>query len=588
LILSLLAVLLVGGALAYHDVRAARSLALGAVPEGRKAVARLMEGDATSARSMLLGVIGDLTEAERRLDRPWVLAAKVVPIAGSELRAAQGGIAAARETSQAVLVLVDFLLAERPPLLDRGTVSEEALDVLVEHLREALEHAQEARDAIEGSPSPRTRDVQGKLTEVDESSALLTEVLSGALPLAERLGEAAGGGDPYRILVIFENGAELRGTGGLPGLLALMEMRQGRVHLARADVTHELRAVDGNGERLPIEAPDAFLERYGPYLETDTPWLNLNMTPDFPTVARVTRSLYAGVTGVEPEAVARVDLVGLGYLLAAFPGLTVEGVPVQGEKLATEFLIDSYRRFPGPEEHNRYLATVIEEAFEQVLSGSGAEGDRLVAGLRRAVEERRLSVVTGDEHVDALLTRAGADGAMLPGEPGDVEVVLQNFNANKIDLFTKESLTVVLTTTGCLVEGELEVRLDNQAPPEAEAFPNASPGLEGVWWVSVYLPREAELASFQENGATGLGAFDHELDRPVISAIVRAQPGSSITLHVGWWEVVSSPEYRLRMQPQPMVRPADLSVGSQEVGPFSQTETFPTNLSCRTAEGGAP
>ena len=132
------------------------------------------------------------------------------------------------------------------------------------------------------------------------------------------------------------------------------------------------------------------------------------------------RRLYQAATEVEADAVARLDLVGLGYLLDAFPTVTIDGQPVDGSTLATDFLIDSYRRFPDdthPGEQNAYVAGAMQQVFGQLVGGAPADRSAVLSAIRRAVAERRLSLVTGDNEVDAMLAGREPTGRCSPAVP---------------------------------------------------------------------------------------------------------------------------------------------------------------------------
>lgn len=579
LALSLIALLLIAaawGALGVRQVLAARRQAAAAEAAAREAASLVGSGDLEGARARLQSALDSLAAAQGSLSSPWVAPARLVPFLGTEVRAADAGVVAVRNTSQATLDLLEWMLADRAPVYAEGRLNPDGLTGLRGVLANALGLVADARGALNDAPHPRLGFVRVRFDEAERVTGTLYDTLSGALPLVDRLTLAASGEDPYRLLLLLENGAERRATGGLEGWYALLEMDQNGVRLGAfgSVVNPVLQVRDASGQFASVEAPADYLRRYGEFLANTTIWANVNLSPDFPTVAGVARRLFALGTGVEADAVARADLVGLGYLLDAFPGLTVSGQPLDGSTLATDFLVDSYRRFPDdtrPGEQNAYLGEAMQEAFDQVASGVAGDRTLVLKALRRAVAERRVSLVTFDQAIDRMLAQAGADGAVLPGNPGDLMVTTQNFGRNKVDLFTRTNLAVSTVAGGCRVEGEVEVSLANATPDGYEFMPHGALVTQGRWMVSVYLPRGAAMAEFLVNGAPAAGSFLEEFGRTVASIIVDADQDQSVSVTVRWLENLTEPGYALTLLPQPTVVPVTLSVNGDPPVPFLET-----------------
>jgi hypothetical protein len=170
-----------------------------------------------------------------------------------------------------------------------------------------------------------------------------------------------------------------------------------------------------------------------------------------------------------------------------------------------------------------------------------------------------------------MLAVAGADGAVLPGAPGDVMVTTQNFGANKVDIFTETALVVEVVGSGCRVTGEAEITLTNATAAGMDWLPSEQIGNRGRWMVSVYLPRGAAMSGFLVNGAPAAGSFLEEFGRTVASIIVDADQDQSVSVTVRWLENLTEPGYALTLLPQPTVVPVTLSVNGDPPVPFLET-----------------
>lgn len=564
------------------DLAAARREAAAATSDARAAASLLLAGDPASASQVLARAADGFDRAKARLSRPHLRLLASAPLVGGDVTAARRLAVAGGELARAGFELTGFLTAGHPPLLRASRIDSTTLQALETAVGAARLHADQARDAVEAAPRPLSSAVGSALTEAGRVSRPAAEVLTGA----ERLLAGLGGGRPFRMLVLFENGAELRATGGLVGFVATVTVDGGVVGLERVDVVHDLRVRRPDGSYVAVDAPADYLERYGGFLANTSLWLNVNLSPDFPSVAQVASRLYEEATGIRPDLVVHTDLTALGYLLEAFGPVTVDGRPLDPAGLATGFVVDSYLRFPDQAAQSAYLARVVGEVFGQVIAADRVDGRRLVSALRRAVEERRMAFWSPVPEVEQMLGALSAHGGLPAGEPGEMMVVVQNFAANKIDLFTRVGVDVEVGSVGCVVVAEVTVGLTNAVPPLAARLPTGGFGVEGRWWVSVYAPRDAVILGIFRGGEPYPGSVGSEEGLPVASALVSASPGQTTSVTVRWQQVTSRGEYRLRVHPQAMIYPARLTVNGAAPTPLRGVTEIPMDTNCR-AEGRA-
>jgi hypothetical protein len=167
---------------------------------------------------------------------------------------------------------------------------------------------------------------------------------------------------------------------------------------------------------------------------------------------------------------------------------------------------------------------------------------------------------------------------MLPGDPGDVEASVQNFGANKVDIWTRTAIEVTTTIEGCTVHGRISATLTNGLPDSID-LPAGPGGRRGVWWTSFFLPRNATVVELAVDGESALGGLETERGRPVAAVLVEAVAGTSVTASVEWREQLMSSEYQIRIAAQPHIRAATLSINGEDLGRFTKDRThdIPTN-----------
>ena len=564
--------------LAGGDLIEARDASESALDTAQVAIDLAVDGDYSGSHTELTAAITDLDRARSALDTTVVRIAGRMPVVGADIRAGRSAVEAARSLALAGSDLLGFLEADRPDIFSDQRFNPIALEMLADALGSAGTHAASARTSLGAAPEPRIGSIKEKLTELDDASQQLHDGLEGATALVARLQTTAA--ETLRTLILFENAAELRGTGGFMGFFTVLAVDDGELILDRVGPISDLRSVDVSGKLTAVTAPADYTARYGGYLANTALWSNVNLSPHFPWVGQVAGDLYAAATGEHADLVVRIDLTGLGDIVATFSPDLLALVPFDPLLLATDVVLDSYLRFPDNVDQNTYLATLIGSVFASVIATEDAGADGLPGAVVEAIRQRRLAVFSDDVDVERLFVAAAADGSLQPGERGQVDVVTQNFGANKLDLFTSTTIEVDLEPAGCSLMGTISTTITNAAPADALLLPAGDLGLVGRWWVNTYVPRTATVLQILVDGEAVTGSVQSELDRPVAAKIVEIPPNESVTVTVRWQETLAGDTYQLRMHPQPLIHPATLSVSGFEDQLFTQTAQFDIPTSC--------
>ncbi len=167
-----------------------------------------------------------------------------------------------------------------------------------------VETAQKELDKIDPSRYPETlmgKQVRGKIvslkTTVSESSQLLTQ----AKPLIKLLPDLLGNPNPKLYMVLFQNDAELRPTGGFITAYAFLRVTKGKIEPLGSYDIYDLDA------RLNkrVTAPPAIQK----YLNEKTLNIrNVNISPDFKVSMDEFVKLYQNIPGVpKPDAIVAID-----------------------------------------------------------------------------------------------------------------------------------------------------------------------------------------------------------------------------------------------------------------------------------------
>ncbi|MFC7483852.1 DUF4012 domain-containing protein [Luedemannella flava] len=188
-------------------------------------------------------------------------------------------------------------------------------------LRVADAAVRRARDEIAAVPvTGLAGPVAAAVAELRAGLTRAAAMTTTGVRAARLLPGMLGADGPRTYLVLFQNLAEARATGGIPGAFAVIRADRGAVRLVRTGTAaRDLRVFLPPVARLSETARSLYTERPAIFPA------DVNVSPDFPTAARLIREMYRLRTGQTVDGVIATDPVALAYLLSATGPLRVSG-----------------------------------------------------------------------------------------------------------------------------------------------------------------------------------------------------------------------------------------------------------------------
>jgi UDP-GlcNAc:undecaprenyl-phosphate GlcNAc-1-phosphate transferase len=524
---------LVGGLLSAPAVVAlvdARTTLRSAAVDARAGLAAASAGRPVDAVRNLHRAARDFAAARTTLGRPGVSLALAVPGLASNVRAARALSAVGHD-----------LAAEGARLsaaIDPTALRVRAGRVPVDAIRRITP------DLVRGSRA--LHDARARIDAID-TTYLVAAVRTAHADLVARLGRASrdadravaavrvapamlGADGPRRYFLAVENTAELRATGGFIGNWGEITADDGRLRLTRFGRIAELNG--GGGVERVLRAPTDFLNRYGRFDITRT-WQNVNMSPDFPTVARVIGELYPQAGGTPIDGVIAVDPEGLAALLAATGPVSVTGWPdpLTPDNVVAVTLRDEYERFAQPD-RVEFLGAVANAVWQRFTTVDLPEPSVLGRTLSAAAHGKHLMLESLHRDEARMLSQIGVTGAVPPPRGDGLLLVNQNAAGNKIDYYLRRHVDLDVhlepvahehvTTTG--VRAHIRASLENTAPDHGLSrtaigpFTDEFAAGENRTFLSVY-SRHDFLAA-QLDGAPTTLESTRELGRKVYSTFI--------------------------------------------------------------------
>lgn len=457
-------------AMAADDLRTGKRLA-------RAALSALDHGDFAKAADLFDDAHRSFAAADSQLGRPWAWPAQAVPGLAQQADAVWSLAGEAAGASSTIASTVDGLDPDSVRVAD-GRIDLAAIAALAEPFRRLDESLDDIRAVTERADSGWLLDpLAGEVRELQGDLVRNGRLLDNARMAIDLAPAMLGADGPRTYLVLFTTPAEARGLGGFPGNFAELTADDGHLEMTRFGRWSELEsAIDP--ATLHIEGPPGFIDRYGAFgyeLSADgrlkgSPWRNLTMPPDFPTVAQVATELYPQSGGRALDGVMLADVEVLSRLLGFTGPVTVDGwpEPITAKNAQRVLLVDQYS-IEGRTDRVDFLSDVAREVFDRLLGGALPGPVELARVLGPEVVEGRLLMWTDRPDEQRMLAATRLIGA-FPGPPlfdgaDGFGVAITNVAGNKLDTFLDRSF-VYDTKHGDdgQVTSTLHIALTNAAP----------------------------------------------------------------------------------------------------------------------------
>ncbi|MFZ5872116.1 MAG: DUF4012 domain-containing protein [Actinomycetota bacterium] len=534
---ALLAAVAAAAWLAWNGLQA-RDRLVRALPAVERLQAQVADGDAAAAQLTLTELQAATADARDRTDGPlWGLAGRL-PFVGDDVTAATAAVVVVDDVAQRALPPAVAAAAVFDPAALQpkdGRIALEPIQQAAPLLEQAASEAERASAAAQGI---RTDGVVEQIAaQVERLQTELADVAATARTGADAAAVLPGmlGADgPRSYLVLFQNNAEVRATGGLPGSFALITADQGQIALTQQASTADFRKF----EQPVLDVPPDVLALHGENLVTRIS--DINLDPHFPLTAQLAREMWARRFGQQVDGVISTDPVALSYVLEATgPVPLATGDQLTAESAVPLLLAEVYARYEDPRVQNEFFASAAAASFEALVTGQG-NPRAMVDQLARAAGEGRVLVWSAHEAEQAVIAGTVLEGALPMGDAarGAVGVYLNDGTRSKLSYYLQTSATLS-PCRGREGEMQLELVMTSTAPADGAGLPQyvlGQSGREGLpsgsirTQVLIYAPSSGVITRV-EQGAEPLSAGSQVVsDRQVAALFVDLAPGELKTV----------------------------------------------------------
>lgn len=407
--------------------------------------------------------------------------------------------------------------------------------------------------------------VRAPLEEARDHLAAITGPLNVAADASQLAPQMLGADGARNYLLIIQNNAESRASGGIPGALAVLTLDNGKLSLSAQSTAGSLGIMSPT---LPVDQQQQqiYSARLGKFMQ------DINLTPDFPTAASTAQAMWERKTGQRVDGVISMDPVALGYVLKStgpiqitspeLLAITDGSLPTQlsDQNVVKTLLSDVYAQIDRPQVQDVYFAAVAKEVFSALSSGK-ADAKGLIEGITRGTAEGRVLLWSASKNDQSIIAQYPLSGSISGPSvsPAQFGVYFNDGTGAKMDYYVKRTVQLVQE---CARDGyeQTTVRITstNTAPADAAtSLPDYVTG-GGIFGVPAgevqtnivsYGPSQANMETAVIDGKKSEFASYRHGDRPVGTLTIRLAPGQSSTVELTFGKIVQHTEPKLVVTP---------------------------------------
>lgn len=394
--------------------------------------------------------------------------------------------------------------------------------------QERIEAVQKNLDQVDISSLPS--EYQSSILEAKESLSGIEKKIGAFYNFTDFLTEILGHYQTQRYLLIFENNAELRATGGFIGSLALMDIDRGRIKNIEipGGGPYDLRA----GFHENIISPEP-LQLVNPRWELqDSNWF-----PDFPTSAQKVIWFYNKSGGPTVDGVIALTPTLIEKLIALVGPIDMSedyGIVITDKNFIRFAQTEAEKKYDETKTSKQFIADLTPKVLAKALQGDGGHYLEVLKVLSQALSDKNLLFYLTDENLEKKVLGYGWGGEFKEA-PGDyLAIIHSNISGGKTDMVMEEKVShqAEIDRDGNIIDTLTIIRQHNGVANDPFT------GFKNVDYLRVYVPQGSQLISASGFEEPWSGLFpevpsDYQKDKDLtnISGEVKIDPLSKTRIN---------------------------------------------------------
>ncbi|NEG78722.1 DUF4012 domain-containing protein [Bifidobacterium avesanii] len=528
-----------------------------AVAQASGIQSQVMSGDTAAAKASIEQFSAHIDATYRQTSSPvWALAT-LIPHYGSDVKAVRQTVDILEDVSNNALPKlassVDGLNLSQIGIHD-GAVDLGSMASVAGNLTAANKVIADANvkfGNVSGTNIPQITDAlasaKAKFADLASTVDLGTRV-ANLMPAMFDLGSgsAPNDGKVRNYLVIAQNNAELRATGGIFGSWGVLTVDGGKLTMGTFSPAQVPPVPGSPVVQLTAEEKSLFTEKMATYQQDP------DFTPDFSRAAEIAAAMWKNLNNQTVDGVISIDPVFLQSLLGTTGPVTLaDGSQLDGQNTVQALLHDTYVTKLTGAAQDAFFSSAATSIFNHLITSAGGNNAGLVKAVQDSVTNGHVYLWSAHEDEQQQLDGTAISGTLITNPSKPVTGVYFNDGTmGKMDWYLKREVSYEYDQTypSGAKQYTVHIKLTNTVDPNAvktipqdvlgfdEQGANRHGEIDTVTYT--YAPAGGRLVDWQFAGSgVGDGNYDSiavHNDLTVGVKGVTLQPGESFeaTIHV--------------------------------------------------------
>lgn len=447
-VLAVLVALVAWGAyLAYSALIAKREIQA-AVASASSLGAGAVSGDVNATKSALGQMGGHVDKAYAQTGNPLWKPLEFIPYYGSDVKAVRESVRIMADVSDNALPQLESALDTMQVKdfgVSNGRIALPGLADAAENLRLASESLTQANTEFQRLDGTHVASLTRMLSDAQERFSTAASLMDGVSRFAQTAPAMfdldRSGAHSY--LIIGENNAEARASGGLPASWGVMTVDDGAISIS--DFIADTAIAQQDEPVTPLTDEEQSL--FGDKLATIAH--DVNITPDFTRTGVIARAMWEKTQGQSVDGVIAVDPVFLQQLLGVTGPVTLsDGTTLDGSNAAQTLMHDEYYRTDDHAAQDAFFAEAASATFRLATASNALDASRVLSLFPKAAANGHVKLWLADSGLQRQLENTALGGTLsrAAGEP-TVGVYVNNASQSKMDWYLDRKATATYVRT---------------------------------------------------------------------------------------------------------------------------------------------
>lgn len=458
---------------------------------------------------------------------------------------------------------------------DRLQTAVLTLDKMLERIDKVAAHIDDAEGQIEQIDPARypekvgDYEVRRMISEVKDQFQSVATVFVDAQPFLKQLPDILGAEEEKNYLILFQNTAERRATGGFYTFFAVFNINKGKISIKDSSDIYDLDQSIATHPPAPekIKTYHKNVTRF--YLRDS------NLSPDFVESVKLFESLYEKASRkVKYDGIIAMDSKVLVDMLRIFGDTQTGGVTFSAEidprcdcpqVIYTLFdIVDRPVNYVKVD-RKRILGNLMLELFYKAIGFSPSKyWGPMAQAMFQNLDEKHILLYFTNKETQAAAEKLNYAGRIREVPSDYLHVNSVNFAGAKSNMFIDEKITSETIFEGNSIRRTVSVRFRN---PYEHSDCNTNKEVAGLClnatlrnWIRFYVPEGSKLEEFK--GSTMKTLTYDELGKTVFEGFMTVVPKGSAEVSITYTlpAGVTRDNYSLTIQKQPGVEKQDVEV----------------------------